>query len=184
MRILRKFPIGPDVLTLGAVIALAAIVYLCSLPATFQSLSHRKAGAAELMGQAREHVVKEGSLFTALVHVSDDAAAAQLRQQLVDNERAFHEAASEIASELPESKSELETMVTRFDHLAATGWQAAAMAPQSPPAVREELLEGAFAQALEELRDQSSKMELSLHAHDATYRVEMPVFGKQVTISI
>jgi len=66
MRILRKFPVGPDVLTLSAVIALAAIVYLCSLPATFQSLSHRKAGAAELMGQAREHVVTEGGLFTAL----------------------------------------------------------------------------------------------------------------------
>jgi hypothetical protein len=184
MRAFRSFPIGPDVLTLSAVVALAAIVYLCSLPATFQSLSHRKAGAAELMGQAREHVVKEGSLFSALVHVSDDSAAAKLRQQLVDNERGFHEAASEISSELPEAKSEIDTMVTRFDHLAAAGWQAAALAPQSLPEARDDLLNGAFAQALEELRDQSSKMELSLHAHDATYRVETPIFAKAVTISI
>ena len=184
MRILRKFPVGPDVLTLSAVFALIAVVYLCSLPATFHSLSHRKAGAAELMGQAREHIVKEGSLFNALVHVTDDSGAAKLRQQLVDNERAFHEAASEIATELPESRSEIETMASRFDHLAATGWQAAAMAPQSAPEAREELLEGAFTQTLDELREESQKMELSLHAHDATYRVEQPIFAKAVTISI
>ena len=184
MRILRKFPVGPDVLTLSAVLALVAVVYLCSLPATFQSLSHRKAGAAELMGQAREHIVKEGGLFTSLVHAADDSASAKLRQQLVDNERAFHEAVSEIASELPEAKTDIEALVSRFDHLAATGWQAAAMAPQSPPEAREELLEGAFAQTLDELRDESQKMELSLHAHDATYRVEQPVFAKAVTISI
>lgn len=184
MRAFRKFPVGPDVLTLLTVAALAAVVYLCSLPSTFQSLSNRQAGAAELMGQAREHIVKEGSLFTSLVHAADDTAAAKLRQLLVENERGFHEVASEAASDLPESKIEIETMVSRFDHLAAAGWQAASMAPQSAPEAREELLEGAFAQALEELRGESEKMELALHAHDATYRVELPTRAKTVILSI
>lgn len=164
MRPFRSFPVGPDVLTVLAVVALAAVVYFCSLPTTFQSLSNRQASAAELMGQAREHIVKEGQLFTELVNATEEKATAQLRQQLVDNERAFHEIASEFASELPESKAEIEQMVSRFDHLAATGWQAAALAPQNPPETRDELLRGAFADTLDELREESQKMELSLHA--------------------
>src|SRR5579859_1225464 len=184
MRRFTTFPVGPDLLTAAAVIALAAVVYLCSLPSTFQSLSHRQAGAAELMGQAREHIVKEGSLFAALVRAPDDQAGSKLRQQLVDNERGFHEVASEFATQLPENKSEVESMVSRFDHLAATGWQAAATASQSPPESRLELLEGAFAKTLEELRDESQKIELNLHAQDSAYRIELPVSRKSVTISI
>jgi hypothetical protein len=163
MRSFRKFPVGPDILTLLAVLAMAGVVYLCALPGTFQFLSTRHAGAAELMGQAREHIVKEGSLFTSLVHAADDTAAAKLRQQLVDNERAFHDVASEVASDLPEAKTKIETMVNRFDHMAASGWRAAAMAPQSTPEARETLLEGVFAESLEELRQQSERMELELH---------------------
>src|SRR5579859_5201599 len=98
MRRFTTFPVGPDLLTLAAVVALAAIVYLCSLPSTFQSLSHRQAGAAELMGQVRERIVKEGNLFSELVRAADDQSSSKLRQQLVDNERGFHEAASEFAS--------------------------------------------------------------------------------------
>lgn len=184
MRRFTNFPVGPDLLTLAAVVALACVVYLCSLPSTFQSLSHRQAGAAELMGQVRERIVKEGQLFSALVRAGEEQASSKLRQQLIDNERGFHEAASEFATELPEDKAEIESLVSRFDHLAATGWQAAATASQSSPETRQDLLEGAFSQTLEELRDESQKIELSLHAQDAAYRLELPTPGKAVTISI
>jgi hypothetical protein len=166
MRRFTTFPVGPDLLTLAAVLALATVVYLCSLPSTFQSLSNRQAGAAELMGQVREHIVKEGQLFSSLVRAGDDQAS-KLRQQLIDNERGFHEAASEFANELPEDKAEIESLVSRFDHLAATGWQAAATSSQTPPEARQDLLDGAFSQTLEDLRDESQKIELGLHAQDA-----------------
>jgi hypothetical protein len=184
MRRFTTFPVGPDVLTLAAVFALAVLVYLCSLPSTFQSLSHREAGAAELMGQARERIVKEGALFASLVRAADESSAAKLRQQLIDNERSFHEVASEFAAELPENKSQVETLVSRFDSLAAAGWQAAATAPNSPTEARQDLLQGTFSQTLEELRDESQRIELSLHAHDASYRVEIPGLRKPITVSI
>jgi len=182
MRVFKKFSAGADILTLAAILALVGVVYLCSLPSTFPSLSNRRLGAAELMGQAREHIVKEGGLFVSLVHAADDTAAAKLRQQLVDNERAFHEVVSEVASDLPEARTKIETMASRFDHLADSGWQAASMAPKSAPEVRENLLQGAFAEALEELREESERMELDLRAHDAAYRAVPP--GKAAIISI
>lgn len=170
MRRFNKFPVGPDVLSLVAVVALVTIVYLCSLPETFHSLSHRKADAAELMGHARELIVKEGSLFTSLVQAADEQGSARIRQRLVDNERAFHDIASEFSSELPEATNDIESMVSLFDHLAATGWRAAAAAPQASPQEREALLDGTFAQALEELRSSSERIELSLQRHDAALR--------------
>src|SRR5579859_7541543 len=106
MRGFKKFPVGPDILSLLAVVARATVVYLCSLPETFHSLSHRKANAAELMAHARELIVKEGSLFASLVHAADDQAGSRIRQQLVDNERAFHDIASEFSSELPEATND------------------------------------------------------------------------------
>jgi hypothetical protein len=136
------------------------------------------------MGQARESIVTEGRLFVSLVHAANDGTAAKLRQELLDNERSFHEVASEIAGDLPEDRSKIEMMVSRFDHLAATGWQAAATALQMPSDARDDLLAGDFAQTLDELRDQSEKMELGLHAHDASYRIELPGFGKAIVISI
>ena len=162
MRRFNKFPVGLDILSLLAVVALVTVVYLCSLPEMFYSLSHRKANAAGLMGHARELIVKEGTLFASLVHAADDSAGAKLRQQLVDNERAFHDIASEFSSELPEATSDIERVVSLFDHLAATGWRAAAVAQQSSPEERGALLDGNFAKALEELRTSSEHIEQSL----------------------
>ena len=184
MRRIADFPLGPDLLTLAAVFALAAVVYLCSLPSTFQSLSHRHAGAAELMGRAREQVVKEGKLFSQLVRADDDQTASKLRQQLVDNERGFHEVAFDFVSQMPEDRDEINSMVSRFDHLAAVGWQAAAAASQTPPEARQDLLQGVFAQMLEKLREDSQALELALHAQDSAFRVELPVLRKTVTFSI
>jgi hypothetical protein len=162
MRSFNKFPVGLDVLSFLGVIVLVAVVYLCSLPGTFHSLSHRKASAAQLVGHAHELIVKEGALFASLVHAADEPSGAKLRQQLVDNERAFHDIASEVSSELPEAAGDIETMVGEFDRLAAAGWRAAAVAPQSSPEERETLLDGAFAKALEELRTGSDHIEQSL----------------------
>jgi len=162
MRSFNKFPVGPDVLSLVGVIALVAVVYVCSLPDTFHSLSHRKASAAQLVGHAHDLIVKEGALFASLVHAADETSGARLRQQLVDNERAFHDIASEFSSELPEATSDIEAMVGQFDRLAAAGWRAAAVAPQSSPEDRETLLDGSFAKALEELRTGSDHIEQSL----------------------
>jgi hypothetical protein len=170
MRGFKKYSVGRDILSLLAVIALVVVVYLCGLPATVHSLSHRKANAAELMGRAHELIVKEGSLFASLVDAADESATARLRQQLVDNERAFHDIASEFTSELPEASSDIDGMVGLFDHLAATGWRAAAVAPQSSPEERETLLQGDFAKALEELRSSSERIQLSLQRHDAALR--------------
>lgn len=161
MRSFNKFPVGPDILTLLAVVALVTIVYLCSLPETFHSLSHRKANAADLMAHARELIVKEGTLFSSLVH-AEEQGAAKVRQQLVENERAFHDIASEFSSELPEATNDIEGMVSLFDHLAAAGWRAAAVAPQSSPAERDMLLGGNFAKVLAELRTSSERIEQTL----------------------
>jgi hypothetical protein len=162
MRSFNKFPIGPDVLSLVGVIALVAVVYLCSLPETFHSLSHRKANAAQLMGHARELIVKEGALFASLIHAADEQAGARLRQQLLDNERSFHDIASEFSSELPEAGGDIETMVGRFDRLAAAGWRAAAVAPQSSPEARETLLDGDFAKDQDELQCTAGHIEQGL----------------------
>ncbi|HMA48133.1 MAG TPA: hypothetical protein VKP60_00195 [Magnetospirillaceae bacterium] len=184
MRRFNKFPVGPDVLSLVAVIALVTIVYLCSLPETFHSLSHRKANAAELMGHARELIVKEGDLFTALMRAADEQGSAKIRQHLVDNERTFHDIASEFSSELPEATNDIESMVSLFDHLAASGWRAAAAAPQSPPEERETLLDGNFAKALEELRGSAERIELSLQRHDAALRSQAVRPAAKGTVSI
>ncbi len=162
MRSLNKFPVGPDILSLVGVIALVATVYLCSLPETFHSLSHRKASAAQLVGHAHELIVKEGALFASLVHAADETSGAKLRQQLLDNERAFHDIASEFSSELPEATSDIEAMVGEFDRLAAAGWRAAAVAPQSSPEERGSLLDGTFAKSFEELRDDALRIEQTL----------------------
>ena len=167
MRGFKKFPVGPDVLALLGVLALVVVVYLCGLPETFHSLSHRRANEAELMSHAHEMIIKEGTLFASLVHAADESATARLRQQLVDNERAFHDIASEFTSELPEASSAIDGMVSLFDHLAAAGWSAAAVAPQSSPEEREALLDGNFAKTLEELRISSERLQLSLERHDA-----------------
>ncbi len=156
-----------------ALIALVTVVYLCSLPETFHSLSHRKANAAEMMGHAREHVLKEGALFSSLVHAADQAAITRLRQQLVDNEREFHDISSEVISELPEVAADVETVTSLFDHLSATGWRAAAVAPQMPPEDRRALLDGPLARELDELRSSVEKIELNLQNHDAAYRNEV-----------
>ena len=161
MRSFNKFPVGPDILSLLAVVALGAIIYVCSLPETFHSLSHRRANAAELMGHARELSVREGALFISLVHAQDQGAA-KIRQQLVENERAFHDIASEFSSELPEATHDIEGMVSLFDHLAAAGWRAAAVAPQSSPEEREALLGGNFAKVVEELRTSFERIEQTL----------------------
>lgn len=164
MRSFNKFRVFPDVLSLLAVVALVIVVYLCSLPETFHSLSHRRANAAELMGHAREMVVKEGALFASLVRAADEQAAVRLRQQLVDNERAFHDTASEFSSDLPESAGEVDNLVSQFDHLAAAGWRAAGIAPQSTPEERETLLDASFTKTLEDLRDSCESFESSLGA--------------------
>lgn len=184
MRRFITFPIGPDVLTVAAVLALAGLVYLCSLPSTFQSLSHRQAGAAGLMGQARERIVEEGQHFAALVRAADWHEADRLGQRLAENERLFHEVASQVANELPEAKQQLDSLTTRFDRLSALGRRAAADAPQNPPETRQDLLEGDFSQSLEELREDSQRMELRLHAHEATYRIELPGLRGGITFSI
>lgn len=158
MRQFTSLSANPDLWTLAAVAGLAAMVYFCSLPSTFPSLSHRHAGAAEMMDEARERIVKEGSLFFELVRAPDDLAAAKLREQLVENERAFHDAASGFAAEWPKDGSEIDSLVSRFDHLAATGWQAAAIAPQSSPDSRLDLLAGDFSKTLGELREESQKI--------------------------
>ena len=130
MRIFKKSPVGPEILSMLALIALVTVVYLCSLPETFHSLSHRKANAVEMMGHAREHVLKEGALFASLVHAADQRAIARLRQQLVDNEREFHDISSEVISELPEVAADVETITSLFDHLSATGWRADKPSPK------------------------------------------------------
>lgn len=169
MRVFKKFPIGPEILSMLALIALVTVVYLCSLPETFHSLSHRKANAAEMMAHARERVVKEGALFASLVHSADQAAIAKLRQQLVDNEREFHDITSEAIAELPEAAADVEIATGLFDHVSATGWHAAAAAPQLSPEERRPLLEGAFAKELDQLRSNIERIELSLQRHDASY---------------
>jgi hypothetical protein len=126
-----------------------------------------------MMGHARQHVLKEGALFASLVHAADQAAIARLRQQLVDNEREFHDISSEVISELPEVAADVETVTSLFDHLSATGWRAAAAAPQMAPEERRALLDGPLARELDELRSGIEKIELSLQSHDATYRDEV-----------
>jgi len=162
MRILKKSPIGPEILSMLALIALVTVVYLCSLPETFHSLTHRKANAAEMMGHAREHVLKEGALFASLVHAADQSAITKLHQKLVDNEREFHDITSEVISELPEVAADVETVTSLFDHLSATGWRAASVAPQSSPEDRRAMLDGPLARELDELRSSVEKIELSL----------------------
>jgi hypothetical protein len=162
MRSFNKFPVGPDILSVLAVVALVTVVYLCSLPGTFQSLSHRKANGAVLMGHARELIVKEGALFASLVYAADEQASTKVRQQLVDNERSFHDVASEFSSDLPEAAVDVDSLVSLFDHVAAVGWRAAAVAPQASPEERERLLDGNFAKSLEDLRGTAERIETSL----------------------
>jgi len=155
---------------MSALIAVITVVYLCSLPETFHSLAHRKANAAEMLSHSREHIVKEGALFASLVHAADQPATAKLRQQLVDNEREFHDTASEVIAELPEIASDVEVMVGMFDHLSAAGWRAAAIAPQLPEDERRALLDGPFAKELDVLRAKTERVELSLQQRqDAAY---------------
>jgi hypothetical protein len=161
MRSSKKIPVWSDILSLLAVVVLVTIVYLCSLPQMFHSLSHRKANAAELLVHARELTVKEAALFSSLVH-AEEQGAAKIRRQLVENERAFHDIVSEFSSELPEATKDIEAMVSLFDHLAAAGWRAAAVAPQSSPEERDALLGGKFAKVLEELRTNSERIEQTL----------------------
>ena len=160
--------VGPDVLFLLAAITLVTVVYLCGLPETFHSLSHRKANAAELMGQANERIVREGSLFAALVQAPDAIAIDRLREQLLANERAFHDITTECMVELPEAQVDIEEMTGRFDRLASTGWQTLSQALSNPPSSREGLLEGKFAQAYDELRRNSRHFEQSLQIHEGS----------------
>ena len=169
MRIFKKFPVGPEILSMLALIALVTVVYLCSLPETFHSLSHRKANAAEMMAHARERVVKEGVLFASLVHAADQAAVTKLRQQLVDNEREFHDLTAETIAELPEAAADVEIATGLFDHVSAAGWRAASTAPQMEPEQRRAVLEGAFARDLDELRSKIERIELGLQRHDVNY---------------
>lgn len=154
--------IGPDLIFLLGAVTLVTVVYLCGLPEAFHSLSHRKANAAELMVQAQQRILREGDLFAALVAAPDEVKAGRLRERLLDNERAFHGIVAEAARELPEAQTALDAVTGQFDQLAATGWLAAQQAPQSPPALREALLDGKFAQAFDELRVNSRQFEQSL----------------------
>jgi hypothetical protein len=165
MRSFTKFRILPDILSIIAVVALATVVYLCSRPETFHSLSHRKANAAVLMGHAGELVTREGALFASLVRAADEQSAVKLRQQLVDNERAFHDLASEFSSDLPEDTAAINDMVSQFDHLAAAGWRAAGIAPQSTPEERETLLDANFTKTEDDLRAGCESLEASLSAN-------------------
>ena len=169
MRVFKKFPVGPEILSMLALIALVTVVYLCSLPETFHSLSHRKANAAEMLAHARERVVREGALFTSLIHSTDPAGIAKLRQQLVDNEREFHDMTSETIAELPEVAADVEIATGMFDHVSAAGWRAAAQAPQLEPEERRPLLEGTFKRELDELRSAIERIELGLQRHDVNY---------------
>lgn len=168
MRGFKKFPVGPEILSMLALIALVTVVYLCSLPETFHSLAHRKANAAEMMGHARERVVREGVLFGSLVRTADQTAIAKLRQDLVDNERDFHDVVAEAIDELPEAGADVEAVIGQFDHLSAAGWRAAAMAPQLHPEERRSLLDGAFARELDELRSDVERIELGLQRREAS----------------
>lgn len=168
MRGFKKFPVGPEILSMLALIALVTVVYLCSLPETFHSLAHRKANAAEMMGRARERVVKEGVLFGSLVRTADQAAIARLRQELVDNERDFHDIVAEAIDELPEAGADVEAVISQFDHLSADGWRAAATAPQLPPEERRSLLDGAFVRELDELRSGVERIELRLQRQEGS----------------
>ena len=166
MRGFKKFPVGPEILSMLALIALVTVVYLCSLPETFHSLAHRKANAAGVMGHARERVVREGVLFGSLVRTTDQAAMAKLRQELVDNERDFHDLVAEAIDELPEAGADVEAIISQFDHLSAAGWKAAATAPQMQPEERRSLLDGAFVRELDELRSGVERIELGLQHRD------------------
>lgn len=159
MRRFNKFPMGTDLLSLLAILSLVTVVYLCSLPEILYSLPHRKASAALRMGHARELIVKEGALFASLVRAADEQSGARLRQQLLDNERAFHDIAGQLSSELPEAASDVETLVGQFDRLAAAGWRDATVAAQSSPEEREELLDGNFAEELDNLRGDAGRLE-------------------------
>jgi hypothetical protein len=167
MRGFKKLPWGLDIFTLLAVVALVTVVYLCALPETLHSLQHRKSNAADLMGQTHELIVREGMLFGSLVQATDDKTAVRLRRQLMENERRFHEIASAFSDELPEANPDIEAMTTQFDHMAAAGWRAAAAAPRTSPEERETLLDGAFTRDLDELRNNSDRMQLSLQRPDA-----------------
>jgi hypothetical protein len=156
MRGSTPFPLALDLLSLLVVVALVTVVYLCSLPETFQSLSHRKANAAELMGHARNLIVEEGTLFASQLQAADEQASTRIRRQLVDNERAFHDVASEFSAELPEAANDIESLVSLFDRLSASGWRTGA-----------EPLDANFVKALEELRSRSERIEFSLQRHDS-----------------
>ena len=173
MRGFKKIPVVPEILSMVALIALVTVVYLCSLPETFHSLAHRKASTADMMGRARDHVVREGVLFVSLIYAADPAAIAKLRQQLVDNERCFHTIAAAAIDELPEAAADVEIVAGQFDHMSAAGWRAAAVAPQASPEDRRALLDSLFARELDEVRSGVERIELGLQRHDATFRGEV-----------
>ena len=180
MRRDNTFSVALDILSLLGVIALVTVVYLCSLPETFESLCHRQAIAAGLAVHARELSVKEGALFASLIHAADETSAAKLGQQLADNERAFHAIAARFESELPEATGEMENLIGQFDHLAAAGWRAAAVAQQSSPEERETLLDGNFANALDDLHGASEHIVASLQRKDVAQHGPIRAFAKRM----
>jgi len=167
MRGSPKLPVIPDILSLLAIVALVTVVYLCSLPQTFHSLSHRKADAAQLLVTARNHIIKEGALFGQLAESGEDEARLKLRSDLHDNERRFHDISLQVTNTLPEAKSAIDQLVSEFDSLADTGWQADKEAGEG----RQHIMQSRFFPALNELRDRSEAIEHNLHRQDTKLRL-------------
>ena len=166
MRGIKKLTFVPDVLSVMAIAALVTVVYLCSLPQNFHSLSQRKADVAGLLVEAQDDLNKEGALFSALVGAEDWNSADELRQALQDNERRFHALTAAVAEKLPEAGGELQAIVTEFDGLAAVGWQAEKAVRQDAPVEAVAVMQSRFFPVLDQLRDRTQAIGRNLRPED------------------